>query len=503
MDEVDADCDIDPVDLKEFVDWTPMQYFQQFIDADIISHITLQTNLYAAQKDINTSFSTDEAAIRIFLGILILSSIIRMPSYKMYWAYATRFPVIADAMSRNAFERIKSNLHLNDNSTMKQRNEPGYDKLFKVRPFIQKVNRNLKKFHSDEHNSIDEVLIPCKSRKSMVQYIKSKPHKWGIKMFARCSSSGFMNDFEVYTGKSTSQTTDLGVSGDVVMRLCEDLPLNKNFKIYTDNWFSSFKLASALKEKGLLTAGAVRANRLPGCVFIDDKTLKKQGRGAFDFRTEIGNNILAIKWFDNKPVHLVSSFLGPDPVNNVRRWSAEKRSYIDIPRPHIIEQYNQHMGGVDLNDMLVALYRIDLGTKKYYFRIFYRLIDVCIVNAWIFYRKVSKSNNIKKVKPLLAFKADIAHGLLTYGRKFPLKRKAGSRDHSQSPSGSSPRPGPSRVITLDARYDDIGHTAVYAKKLRCKYCKDVNAYSRIKCKKCDVNLCITQKKDCFDKYHTK
>lgn len=119
-------------------------------------------------------------------------------------------------------------------------------------------------------------------------------------------------------------------------------------------------------------------------------------RGSFDFRTEIHNNIFAIKWFDNKPVHLVSSFLGPDPVNNVQRWSAEKRRYIEVPRPHVIAEYNQHMGGVDLNDMLVFLYRMDMGTKKYYFRIFYRLIDVCIVNAWLLYRKVMTKKNIKK-----------------------------------------------------------------------------------------------------------
>lgn len=66
---IDAECSVDPVDVDEFADWTPLQYFRHFIDDDIISHIAAQTNLFAAQKDINTSFRTNETEIRVFLDI--------------------------------------------------------------------------------------------------------------------------------------------------------------------------------------------------------------------------------------------------------------------------------------------------------------------------------------------------------------------------------------------------------------------------------------------------
>lgn len=504
--EIDTECSVEAEESTHFEEWTPLQYFLYFMDDDAIKHIVEQTNLYAVQKDVNTTFRTTELEIRRFLGINILSGIVKMPSYRLYWAYSTRFAPIADAMPRNTFERIKSNLHLNDNANMKERSDPAYDKLFKVRPFLDKIRKNFQKISSEEHNSVDEVLIPCKSRKSIVQYIKSKPHKWGIKMFARCSSAGFMNNFEVYMGKTSSgSTSNLGISGDVVLRLCEDLPYNKNFKLYTDNWFSSYKLTCALKEKGILTVGAVRPNRLPGCKFEDDKHLKKKGRGAFDFRTETQNNILAVKWFDNKSVHLVSSFVGLDPVNNVQRWSAQEGKYIEVPRPHIVADYNQHMGGVDLNDMLVSLYRMDIGTKKYYFRIFFYLIDVCIVNAWLLYRKILKNANVKKVKPLIIFKLEVAHGLLTYGRSYSLKKGTppSSRHHSESPSDRLYHPGPSRLITQDSRFDNVGHLPIYSKKNRCKNCQNKNAYSRMKCLKCNVHLCFTEKKNCFYDYHTK
>lgn len=73
-------------------------------------------------------------------------------------------------------------------------------------------------------------MIPFKGHSSLKQYIRNKPHKWGIKTFARAGVSGIIFDFEIYVGKGTIKNpTDLGISGDIVLRLIENLPGNKNF----------------------------------------------------------------------------------------------------------------------------------------------------------------------------------------------------------------------------------------------------------------------------------
>uniref|UniRef100_A0A8D8VY63 PiggyBac transposable element-derived protein domain-containing protein n=1 Tax=Cacopsylla melanoneura TaxID=428564 RepID=A0A8D8VY63_9HEMI len=46
------------------------------------------------------------------------------------------------------------------------------------------------------------------------------------------------------------------------------------------------------------------------------------------------------------------------------------------------------MGGVDLMDSLLARHRILLGSKKWYFKIFFHLIDMAMVNAWLLSRRV-------------------------------------------------------------------------------------------------------------------
>lgn len=73
----------------------PKEYFDLLFDRTIVQNMVQQTNLYSVQQRGN-SINTTIAEMEQFLGIHILSGIIHMPSYRMYWADNTRFSVIAD-----------------------------------------------------------------------------------------------------------------------------------------------------------------------------------------------------------------------------------------------------------------------------------------------------------------------------------------------------------------------------------------------------------------------
>ena len=77
-------------------------------------------------------------------------------------------------------------------------------------------------------------------------------------------------DFEVYTGKAMKLPGDLSVSANVVLRLVEKLPNDKNFKLYFDNWFSSVDLVFLLKERSIWSVATIRPNRLKGCTLASD-----------------------------------------------------------------------------------------------------------------------------------------------------------------------------------------------------------------------------------------
>ena len=120
-------------------------------------------------------------------------------------------------MSRNRFDTMRNYFHINDKETMKARDDPEYDKLFKVRSFVDSIKSSFREMEVEEHNYVDELIIPFNGRSSLKQYVRNKPQKWGIKVFARAGSSEIVYDFEVYVGKETvKNVSPLGISGDSV-----------------------------------------------------------------------------------------------------------------------------------------------------------------------------------------------------------------------------------------------------------------------------------------------
>jgi len=242
--------------------------------------------LYCVQKT-GRPLNTNKNEMEQLPGIHTMAGIVNMPSYRMYWADSTRFDQIADVMSRNRFETMRNYFHINDNNTMKARDDPDYDKLFKLWPFVDSIKSSFREIEVEEYNSVDELISPFKGRSSLSQYVTNKPHKWGIKVFARAGSSGIVYDFEVYVGKgNVKKVSSLGISGDIVLRLVYGLPKGQNYKVFVDNWFTSFSLMCTLKEIGILALGTAKISRLPGCSLKTDEGLKKLGRGAAGLRQE-------------------------------------------------------------------------------------------------------------------------------------------------------------------------------------------------------------------------
>lgn len=198
-----------------------------------------------------------------------------------------------------------------------------------------------------------------------------------------CGSDGVIYNRELYSGSVDIDPTltDVGVSGNVVMRLSKIVPRNYYYKIYFDNWFNSPKLQVELFKLDILSLGTVRSDRLGGYTFSTDKEMAKKG-SLEERKTNIdGIELTSVKWYDNKPVHLLNTFVGANPVREVKRWDIKAISKIDVPCPKAVELYNQFMGGVDLVDTLIALYRTTIRSKKWYHKIYFHLMDVCVVNA--------------------------------------------------------------------------------------------------------------------------
>ena len=316
----------------------------------------------------------------------IKMGIIRLPSYKLYWSQKLRYPAIANQMPLKRFEKLRSNLHFVDNNRL----EENVPKLAKIQPVIDIVREQCLKVSPEESHSIDEQIIPAKTKSSGIcQFNPKKPTKFGFQNLVRAGASGFMYDFYIYAGKSgtgpNADYSDLQKSAQVVAQLCQHLPSHKGDRLFFDNWFITLDLLIYLKNKGILACGTVRTNRIQGRPLQSKKAMQKAGRGTMDYKSGAKFGVIIVKWFDNNAVHIASSYVGVEPMGIVERWSQKDQKKKNIQCPQLVLQYNKGMGGVDLADMLISLYRIKIKTRRLYIKIFCHLVDMAKVNAWLLY----------------------------------------------------------------------------------------------------------------------
>lgn len=484
---------------------TPLAFFNFFFSDSIIESIVEQSNLYSVQKDTEKPANLDQSDIKKFIGICLYSSVVHMPSVRHYWSNHMNYERVSETMSLKHFEKIRRFIHFNDNNTLDNKN-PKHDRLHKIRPLIESLKTNYKKLPFEQYLSVDEQLCSTKCRHLLLQYIPMKPHKWGFKFFVVSGVSGYSYDFEIYTGQENEESKrhldepDIGASGNVVVRLLRDVPKHIHHRVYFDNYYTSLPLIYHLEKNGIHCVGTARRNRIPKCPLPSEADIKKDKRGtSYEYITDIDNiKISSVLWKDTKAVILLSSFCGELPKTAVRRFDKTEKKKIHTDCPKIVKEYNRHMGGVDLTDSLIGRYKIKLRSKKWYMRIFYHLLDLTMVNAWILYRKVNKVKGETKVLPLCDFKAEVAECLC---KTFTKPTKRGRPSLVNVVAAKRLKKRSSKLPPEPVRTDSFAHSPYCGdKRGRCKMAK-CKGFSYVNCRKCKVSLCLNRKNNCFENFH--
>ena len=117
------------------------------------------------------------------------------------WPFAT--VTFSSILKRDRFSLIMKFLHLNDSTKYIPKGQPGYDALYKLRPFLDPLVSNFKaSFTLGREVSVDEAIIGFKGRLWFIQYMPKKPTKWGMKAFVLADSvTGYTYNWRLYGGK--------------------------------------------------------------------------------------------------------------------------------------------------------------------------------------------------------------------------------------------------------------------------------------------------------------
>ena len=128
--------------------------------------------------------------------------------------------------------------------------------------------------------------------------------------------------------------------------------------------------------------------------------------------------MLHVKWYDNKVVNTISTSAKTHPVTTMTRFDYKTKKHIELSCCDIVKHNNKSMGGVDLADQLISLYRSPIQSKKYYMRPVFHMIDMVAVNSWLLYKCNASNLNLpkKEILPLAFFKLLIAFDLMKTGK---------------------------------------------------------------------------------------
>ena len=460
----------------------PDDFFRLLFTDELVSSIVDNTNLYASQKGFNITFSRED--ILSYIGMNIAMGIVDLPEISDYWTQEAMlrslwFPSV---MTKKRFKALSRFIHFADNSAALSRDDPLYDRLWKIRPVIESVQKQSQDSYTPgEHVSVDESMIGTKGRLSFLQYMPKKPTKWGIKVWV-CSESktGYIHKFQVYTGKS--DVCSNGLPYGMVMHLMEDLQ-EEGRMLYVDNFYTSPILFEHLYERGTFASGTIRVNRKHFPAKDLDQVVMCTGEMAFLHH----GCFTAGKWRDKRDVYFLSTIHRDERETITRR--AKGGGTETVAKPRIVTDYNEYMSGVDISDQLMVYYACGRRTLKWYKRVFWRLIEHILINSYILFKQVTKPNlrqwTQKKFRIELAYKltATLIANRIGQGRSpasLTLERLKGKH--------------------FAYYHETRGRYVVCAyKRQRTNSNKRKDTKTKNYCPKCDVHVCHGI---CFEKYHT-
>ncbi|XP_062614645.1 piggyBac transposable element-derived protein 4-like [Saccostrea cucullata] len=500
---------------------TPLDFFYLLFDSEFWQKIVTETNLYAEQNIAKETLKPNSRfhdwkdltldEVKVFFALIISMGITRKNDLGDYWSTdeILNTPLFSKYMSKNRFILILSMLHLADNSVAPNRGDVGYDRLYKVRPFLSMMKTNFTKYDPERDLSFDEGTCPFKGRVHFRVYNPNKPNKFGIKLYQVCeASSGYCLGFDVYHGETdcvaavdtletevdngqgpTDHYGDLTMTSKIVLGLLSMTGLlSKGHHVYMDNYYTSPELYEELDLLDTYACGTLRSNRKNVPKIFSSLRKMKQGEGVFRRK----KNLLAVKFHDKRDIHMLTTI---HEAKLVVTDKVDRRTQEPILKPKCIVEYIQKMGGVDLNDQIVQYYEVLRKCVKWWKKLFLHLFNLLLVNAYILYRKYG--GNIKK-KSHLDFRVKLVKSLLESAPNAPRPSRGGRKSENIDRltgrhfiQNIKPKEGAKRKNPMrDCIVCNLPVNERQGNKRK---------QTTFECRQCSVPLCLP---NCFERYHT-
>nr|XP_023014740.1 piggyBac transposable element-derived protein 4-like [Leptinotarsa decemlineata] len=288
---------------------------------------------------------TDIVEMKAFLGLLYIAGHYKGGRLNLedFWdANGFGIEMFRMTMSLKRFRFLYQAIRFDNRETRAERKK--YGRLAPIRDIFEQFVDNCKSFYSiGENVTLDEKLEAFRGRCSFIQYIPSKPAKYGIKIFALVDSKMYYTcNMEIYAGKQPEGPYQISnKSLDVVNRMIVAIN-NSGRNLTADNWFSDVSLLSTLADKRLSYVGTLKKNKWQIPMQLKDIKHREEYSTVFAYRKEETLVSYVPQNNSNKKNVLVISSMHFDGAIDEETGAKKK--------PKIITYYNKTKIGVDMVD---------------------------------------------------------------------------------------------------------------------------------------------------------
>jgi hypothetical protein len=287
---------------------------------------------------------------------------------------------MSDTMSRSRFKEILRFIRFDDKSSRRERLQ--VNKFALVSDMWDRFIDNCIRCYKPQVDVVvDEQLLASKCRCPFTQYMPNKPDKFGIKFWMLVDAvSKYICNAIPYLGKSDERPPGTPLGQHVTLKLMHPF-LNKGYNVTCDNFFTSLSLAKELEKNRTTLVGTLRSNRkeVPASLLQEERKVERYS-SQFLLNEDEKVSLTAYKCKPSKYVFLLSS------VHNSCSIGEPPKK-----KPETVVYYNHTKSGVDAADQMCRLYSTKAGSRRWTMHVFYNILDIAGINAWILYRNIHNS----------------------------------------------------------------------------------------------------------------
>lgn len=352
--------------------------WKHFIDETMLRKIHRCTNIEGQREDPHFEITLEE--LEAFICIQYARGVYgKSHTLDFLWHKSFGPPIFHSTMGRQRCKQIYRYLRFDEKSTRSQRLD--HDKFTHVREILDRFAENCQTSYVPNFElTIDEQLMPLKSRCPFIVFMPNKPDKFGLKFWILAEvESRYVVNIIPYLGKQERlMRGDMSLSQSVVMRLTDPVK-NKGYNICHDNFFSTLENAKLLQQRKCSVVGTIKKSAKGIPKEIKEVRRNEKYSSQFYWENDIGCLLVNYQCKEKKNVCLISTMHDAPRVDNTN----EKK------KPHVIMFYNRNKVGVDAIDQMARLYSTHSATRRWPLAVWTNILDLAAINAWTVYKKVT------------------------------------------------------------------------------------------------------------------